>query len=136
MWTALASAYESLPIAREPAPGEPPSNLLSAARCYKRALLGNEDVGFALVKLARLYDGFGDREAAGFYFELVRRAHQQIEGGGPSAEEFGEACTWLARRAIEAGKLEEADGLLAECGEERGLRREVRSLMIQRGIGV
>lgn len=143
MWTALASAYESLAHHTGPVHAPPNSycstpsksstedRILSAIRCYKRALLGNEDVPYALIKLARLYKSIGDPDAAHFYYDLVHRSRTRLGGQGPSSEEFTEACNWLARAAKNRGDYAAAETYAREIEdneEARGLIRELRSI--------
>ncbi|KAI9025607.1 anaphase-promoting complex subunit Apc8 [Hyaloraphidium curvatum] len=151
MWTALASAYESLashsapPPASygygaptTPIPAAPNDRLLAAIRCYKRALRGSEDVPFALVRLARLYGALGDHSAQRFYYGLVHRARARLGAGGPSPEEFAEACVWLARDARGRGELAEAEAFAGEAGggeEARSVVREIRAAAAARVAG-
>ena len=150
MWTALASAYESLaahsgPLQSpthlqysSPLPSTPNDRILSAIRCYKRALLGNEDVPFALIRLARLYNQLNDGEATKFYFDLVHRSRTRLGGQGPSTEEFAEACVWLARAARDRKDYDKAEAYAREVEENeeaRGLLRELRSLAGSIGQG-
>jgi anaphase-promoting complex subunit 8 len=150
MWTALASAYESL--AAHSGPIQTPSNahfstpipttandrILSAIRCYKRALLGSEDIPFALIKLARLYKSLNDRGAAHFYFDLVYRSRSRLGAQGPSLDEFAEACLWLAQEAKDDRDYAGAEAYAREVEENeeaRGIIREVRSILATLGQG-
>jgi anaphase-promoting complex subunit 8 len=83
MWRALGQCYETLSLnparatfAGDGLPevavtgGSEKDHVMEAIRCYKRALIGEEDVARTLFKLAKLYLRKGNRDSAAWFYEL------------------------------------------------------------------